>query len=200
LGRFREPYGLVVSSVRARLAAGAVAPGEPLAINLLARDLAVSQTPVREALARLAGEGLIERTPSGYAAPRLAAEDLADLYRLLGVYLEAATVGGPAIAPDLAGDPRQALSSAFDAAVAAQGNDALLRAYGRTRARLAPFTLREGAVLDDVEVEALRLLDQLTDPLRRVRRAALTRYIQRRVLASRALIAAAAAPPDMGRI
>lgn len=200
MGRFREPYGLVVSSVRARLAAGACAPGEPLPINLLARDLAVSQTPVREALARLAGEGLIERTPSGYAAPRLAAEDLADLYRLLGVYLEAATSGAPAIAPNLGGDPRQALSSALDMAVAAQGNDALSRAYGRTRARLAPFALREAAVLDEVGTEARRLLGQLTDPLRRARRAALARYIQRRVQASRALIAAAAGPPDMGRI
>jgi DNA-binding GntR family transcriptional regulator len=200
LGRFREPYGLVVSSVRARLAAGACAPGEPLPINLLARDLAVSQTPVREALAQLAGEGLIERTPSGYAAPRLAAEDLADLYRLMGVYLEAATSGPLPTAADPAGDPRQALSSALDAAVAAQGNDALSRAYARTRARLAPFSLREAAVLDDVGTEALRLLDQLNNPLRRIRRAALARYLQRRILASRALIAAAAAPPDMGRI
>jgi DNA-binding GntR family transcriptional regulator len=38
-------------------------PGGRLVIDGIARDLGVSPTPVRDALARLAGEGLIESTP-----------------------------------------------------------------------------------------------------------------------------------------
>ncbi len=39
-------------------------PGESLSIDELARILGVSQTPVREALARLSVEGLVERAPN----------------------------------------------------------------------------------------------------------------------------------------
>ena len=49
----------------------------------LAREPGHSPTPVGEALARLAGEGLVEHRPGrGYYAPSPGADDVADLYEL----------------------------------------------------------------------------------------------------------------------
>jgi DNA-binding GntR family transcriptional regulator len=42
---------------------GALGPGEPLRQEVLARELGISRTPLREALNRLASEGLIEFRP-----------------------------------------------------------------------------------------------------------------------------------------
>lgn len=62
---------------------GTLAPGAPLRVVPLAEQLGVSQTPVREALGRLAGSSLIERAPMrGYTvAPLLDAEETAALMR-----------------------------------------------------------------------------------------------------------------------
>ena len=59
-----------------------IAPGAKLNIDTLARELGVSQTPVREALARLDAEGLIIKEPlRGYAVkPMLNAQSLEQLY------------------------------------------------------------------------------------------------------------------------
>lgn len=49
-----------------------IAPGARLAVDALARQLAVSQTPIREALARLEAEGLVVKTHLvGYRAAAL---------------------------------------------------------------------------------------------------------------------------------
>ncbi len=55
-----------------RLTTGAVPPGSRLSINAIARQLDVSPSPVREALARLVLSGLAERVrPRGFAAAPL---------------------------------------------------------------------------------------------------------------------------------
>ncbi|MEB8338076.1 GntR family transcriptional regulator [Streptomyces endophyticus] len=48
----------------------------------LAEQLAVSRTPVREALVRLLADGLVERHPDGYYAARPNLAELRDLYEL----------------------------------------------------------------------------------------------------------------------
>jgi DNA-binding GntR family transcriptional regulator len=53
----------VYKLVRERIANHDFAPGERLRLDLLARQLGVSRTPVREALNQLAAEGLIEIRP-----------------------------------------------------------------------------------------------------------------------------------------
>jgi len=78
----RHQFAFVVAGLRERLRSGASVQGQALTVNDLAGEFGVSATPVREALARLAGEGLVEdRRGSGYFAWRMDVSDLTDLYR-----------------------------------------------------------------------------------------------------------------------
>lgn len=64
-----------------------IAPGQRITIDALARELGVSQTPVREALARLESEDLVIKEPlKGYAATELLTVDqMQDLFRFRGL-------------------------------------------------------------------------------------------------------------------
>src|SRR5580692_3258309 len=79
----RDQFAVVLASLRARLRDGEWVEGEPLTVGDLASGYGVSATPVREALSRLAGDGLVEdRRGRGYYAHRIDGVDLADLYRV----------------------------------------------------------------------------------------------------------------------
>lgn len=73
----------VHEAVKALIMDHSIAPGERVSIDGLARQLAVSPTPVREALARLESEELVVKEPHrGYRTTALLdREQLADLYR-----------------------------------------------------------------------------------------------------------------------
>lgn len=59
-------------AIKAMIIDHEISPGEHVGIDELARDLAVSQTPVREALARLESDGLVTKIPlRGYEATHL---------------------------------------------------------------------------------------------------------------------------------
>src|SRR4051794_25403905 len=78
-----EPFQVALTSLRQRLREGLLAPGERIAASDIATDLQLSATPVREALSRLAGEGLLEdRRGQGFFVRTLTAVDIADLFRL----------------------------------------------------------------------------------------------------------------------
>jgi DNA-binding GntR family transcriptional regulator len=70
--------------LKSRIMRSELAPGAKLSIDGLAKQLAFSQTPIREALARLESEGLLARRPlSGYTVePLLSAAEFADLFDL----------------------------------------------------------------------------------------------------------------------
>ena len=74
----------VYESLKRLLMDNALEPGTRLSIDGLARELQVSQTPVREALFRCEAEGLVVRRPNaGYVvAPLLGRDALLDLYDL----------------------------------------------------------------------------------------------------------------------
>jgi DNA-binding GntR family transcriptional regulator len=55
-----------LSAIRRAIVAGELAPGTPVKDVELAGRMGLSRTPVREALARLADEGLIETKPHSY--------------------------------------------------------------------------------------------------------------------------------------
>lgn len=54
---------LAYQRLRTAILSGALAPGDPVRIDELADQLALSRTPVREALARLRDEGLVHTRP-----------------------------------------------------------------------------------------------------------------------------------------
>jgi len=61
-----------------------IAPGQRIAIDKVARQLGISQTPIREALSQLEAEKLVSKMPNvGYrASPRMTREEVQDLYTL----------------------------------------------------------------------------------------------------------------------
>jgi DNA-binding GntR family transcriptional regulator len=81
-----------------------IAPGARASIDGIARELDVSPTPVREALARLESEGLVvKKALRGYtAAPLLDDEGLRQLYEVRGI-LEPYAAGAAAARLDAAG-------------------------------------------------------------------------------------------------
>ncbi len=74
---------LVTAEIRRAVLTGVLPPGEPFSIRELTRQLGVSHIPIREALRRLEGQGLIvlSQARSAAVAP-LSVEDLRAIYRL----------------------------------------------------------------------------------------------------------------------
>lgn len=82
--RPRMLYEALADSVRERIFAHELAPGEPIDELKLASAYGVSRTPLREALKVLASEGLVElRMRSGCFVARLDRRDLEQLLDLL---------------------------------------------------------------------------------------------------------------------
>jgi DNA-binding GntR family transcriptional regulator len=78
----------VYEAVKSLIMDHRIAPGERVTIDALARELAVSPTPIREALARLESDGLVRKRPmAGYSTTPLLTraefEELFDMRLLL---------------------------------------------------------------------------------------------------------------------
>lgn len=172
-------------------------------ITELAQDLRLSSTPIREALSRLAGEGLIEdRRGSGYFAWRLDAVDLVELYDLQAAYLAAAVRRGAdpmiialkaangraTVAAVTTGDVVSRTEAMVERVVAGGRSQTLTRANRILADRLAPARRVEALaglpVENDLDVLARALADR-DDPV-----AAFEAYHARRVAAAPAVIAA----------
>jgi DNA-binding GntR family transcriptional regulator len=71
----------VYETLTTYLLSGTLAPGDPVSIDSLSRDLEVSPTPIREALARIEAVGLVVREPlRGYrVAPQISSSDFRQL-------------------------------------------------------------------------------------------------------------------------
>jgi DNA-binding GntR family transcriptional regulator len=71
----------VVLHVRALIMSGAVEQGSFLRLDGIAKDLRISATPVREAMAALEREGLVRLQPRrGYVVSRFIRQDVADIF------------------------------------------------------------------------------------------------------------------------
>jgi DNA-binding GntR family transcriptional regulator len=78
-----EPLGdRVYATLRDYLRAGRIPAGQPLQEAALAAQLGVSRTPVREALARLASDGLVVAEGRSFTLPALTVSDIEDIYAL----------------------------------------------------------------------------------------------------------------------
>ncbi|ATC30640.1 hypothetical protein CA607_08635 [Caulobacter vibrioides] len=153
VGRDRDPFDRALTALRARLVRSGPLQGAPLLVTPLAAELGVSPTPVREALAWLAGEGVIARRAGGYAAQVHDRRSLARLYELAGLLADAVLAEATPEAAARAhlvvprGDPLAELS-----AEPASILDALL---ARIQAQLAPFRAAEDAVLDSLDRDGI---------------------------------------------
>lgn len=72
----------VYHHLRERILAGELAPGAPLVASHLAETVGASRTPVREALLRLAAEGLVAGPPGGVVVRRLTEEEIVEMYEV----------------------------------------------------------------------------------------------------------------------
>jgi DNA-binding GntR family transcriptional regulator len=69
----------VYEALRRSILDGELAPGKRLRSDALATELAVSRTPVREALRKLEAEGLVDASRSGLVVRALTEDDLTDI-------------------------------------------------------------------------------------------------------------------------
>ncbi len=109
----------VSHAVRRAILEGRLRPGEALSISDLAADLGVSHSPVREALQRLSGQGLVVLRPARTAivAP-LELDDLREIYRLRKlIEVDAAVRAAPQLTKDDISRLERELSAMSDAAV-----------------------------------------------------------------------------------
>jgi DNA-binding GntR family transcriptional regulator len=74
----------VWDAIRSLLMNQAITPGQHINIDQLAADLAVSQTPVREALSRLESDGLVRKRPQRgfFATELLTAMEIDEIFEL----------------------------------------------------------------------------------------------------------------------
>jgi Transcriptional regulators len=92
--------GAVYERIKSWLLAQALVPGQLLQIGVLADELGVSTTPVREALTRLAAERLIMSVPKrGFFARTPSEDDIFGLYSVNRTILDAAVGRWPEVNP-----------------------------------------------------------------------------------------------------
>jgi hypothetical protein len=173
-----EPFVLALNELRTRLRRGDIPLDQRLAAAEIAAELGLSATPVREALSRLAGEGLLDdRRGEGFFVRRLSRADIAALYRLslahLSIAADAANDDGLAPGPDglgAASDPVEATERLFAAWAAGGGSRALILSYGRLQAQLGATRRLEPRLLEDLREEAEGLMAPQGDRTRRLAR------------------------------
>ncbi len=155
--------GQVAARLRTLLVEGRIAPGAKLNERVLAEQLHVSRTPLREAIKLLAVEGLVDLLPNrGAVAVKLTEADIVDSFEVLAELealsgrLAAVRIGEPELAElralhyeMLAAHARRDLSNyyrlnaAIHAAInAAARNPVLAATYARINARVQSLRFR----------------------------------------------------------
>jgi DNA-binding GntR family transcriptional regulator len=152
---------LVYASLQQYLRSGAVAPGQPLQEVHLAELLGVSRTPVREAMVRLASQGLLNADGRSFSVPELTLADVDHIYEVRFL-----------IEPEAL---RAVASAAADRAVRAPIDEALAAAVAAHKADDAE-TFREAASAFRLAWLALvpnprlvRVVEQYSDHMQHIR-------------------------------
>lgn len=140
--RARDPFGDALASLRRALQTG-LAPGQHLPVNDVAAALKLSTSPVREALSRLCGEGLIEdRRGHGYFTRSIPLEDIHGLLALEQAHVRLALSETDAAGPEDADDRTVEawIASLMEACV----SQPLLESFERVHRRLEPLRRLHG--------------------------------------------------------
>ena len=124
----------VYLTLRANLRNGKILPGYPLQEVQLAAQLGVSRTPVREALTRLASEGLVSSDGRSFSVPALTLQNVDDIYEVRFLVEPEAVrhVAEQAKAPAALAPVMQALDASVAAHKAGE-NEAFIDANARFR-------------------------------------------------------------------
>ena len=130
--------------------------GDPLTVQEIAAASGLSATPLREAMAWLCGQGLVERRPGrGYFVPSVTARSVADIYGLHRRYLLwALEFDGSHERPSPSQSSGEGPLDLLEAVVAASGDAALIAAHRRALLRLRQLQWAEPAP-DSSEIAAL---------------------------------------------
>lgn len=163
----RDPHQVALAALTEFAGEGRFGWGMPLVATTLAEELGLSPTPVREALARLAGEGVIEHRPGrGYFAPCPSSSDIVEFYELHRRLVHWAIDDLPATKISLDLLAEAPASNRLDLCclglVEATRNELLTRTYRRIRSQLRPIRAVEAViaplaadVAEDVEKSVL---------------------------------------------
>lgn len=187
--RTRDTFAKALAELRTSGREGRFAPGRPIVIQDEARRLRLSTTPVREALAWMCGEGLLERAPlGGFVAPRLDAPTLVHLYRFRLLCLSDAVSRGGEWSLDPARTDPLEVAPALRHLVASVGDAVLYAAFDRVQCHLDALVSVEPEVLSDLAAETTALFSA-HDP--GPSDGALAAYHRRRIEAAPRLVLAA---------
>lgn len=194
-----EPYQRALAALHERIRAGALAPGARVTAKDIAEELGLSPTPVREALARLAGEGVLEeRRGDGFFVRTLSGADVEGLYRLSLAILRDSIPSASRTRPDLvaalsgqaATDPVRAVERLFLAWVGETQSAVMIEKYRLLTCQLGAVRRTEARVFSDLFAEAEALIRLAVGEVGE-RLAAVERFHVRRLNAVAALVEAA---------
>jgi len=161
--------------------------GTPLEPTAIGDELGTSFTPVRDALHRLVGEGLVE-TPrhNGFAVPHPTEQALRDLYAwnndvLSMIVRKVKSLSEPLEERPEASGAAEGIAGMFIALAEASGNREHVRAIAHLNERLAPFRHAEGHMLADYAEEVAGLSAKVREAGRGAIGRDLARYHKRRI-------------------
>lgn len=187
----------VYDALRRRVMAHEFRPGDRLDPATLAAELVSSATPVRDALHRLTGEGLVEtRLGGGFFLPALDQPLLTDLYAWSAQLVLLALRGWPradqvvavSAAPEV---PVAEHTGMVFAAIARQStNSEHARAVARLNARLQAIRMVEPQVLGSVSEELAEWWPMLASGDRAALRGLCKAYHRRRIRAAGPIVRA----------
>lgn len=169
----------IYQRLRFQLRAGAFAPGERLVESNVATQLAVSRSPVREALSRLAADGLLDLRSGGFYVALPTPQDMAEIYEMRRLLeptaaRQVARAMTPALADELKAlsDRAHAADKAGDFAAYTEANYSFRTLWvGQVPSRRlretilrfddqAGYVRRMTLVRDNARAEALALLER----------------------------------------
>jgi DNA-binding GntR family transcriptional regulator len=192
----------VYHALKDQLGSARFAAGQHLEPATLSQDLNASITPVRDALHRLVGEGLVE-TPrgEGFRVPLVTEVGLRHLYRwnaaLLGLTMRTAS-GTPAVVLEAAAgetvEPVELAERLFVALAARSGNPEHVAAIAGLNDRLRPIRHVELTVLPDPATELEEIASRLGEAAPPLLRRMIAAYHRRRERMVAQIVAARVAP------
>lgn len=175
--------------IRQSLQSGCYVPGTRLDATALAKRFHASTTPVRHALYRLVGDGLVEdRARDGFFVPSVSELFLRDLYDWLqhllviacGDAASSRSTSRPPLSTEHHDDVVSLTGELFEAIALAAGGLSLIDAIRRANARLGAIRRTEIQLLDDAQDELAHLQRLWGDREMQSLKAGLDDYHERR--------------------